>query len=495
MRMDAFCRLVLNRPVWLAMPLVLTGCMVGPNYHRPNAPAPPAYKEGSSAQATVPPPAIPNGGWKSADPSDGVLKGKWWEIYNDSQLNALEEKVAVNNQTLKASTARYMQAREQVRVSRADYYPTVAAGPSVSRTRQSTNRALYSRTSPSNYNDLTLSGQVSWEPDFWGRVRRTVEAAGAFAQASAADLANVELSIRAELAMDYFELRGLDTQKQLLDNTVADFQRALELTQRRFKSGVATDADVALAQTQLETTRAQDIDVSVARAQFEHAIATLIGESASTFTLAPNPLSGSLPVIPAGVPSQLLERRPDIAAAERRVAAANAQIGIAISAYYPTITLGGTGGFESKSPGTWIQGPSAIWSLGGSAVETLFDAGRRKALTQQARDAYEANVADYRQSVLSSFQEVEDQLSSLRILETEAATERNAVAAAERSLDISTRRYKGGVTSYLEVLTAENAKLTNQRTEADILTRRFSASVQLIRSLGGGWDTTQLPRP
>lgn len=482
-------------PILFAASILLTGCVVGPNYHRPSVQAPPAYKEGSSGAASVPPPQIPNGGWKSAQPSDGLLKGKWWEIYRDPQLNALEEKIAVGNQTLRASTARYMQAREQVRVARADYYPTLNAGVSASRTRQSNNRPQYSRTSPSNYNDLVLQGQVGWEPDFWGRIRRNVEAAGAYAQASAADLANIELSIRAELAMDYFELRGLDLQKQLLDNTVVDYQHALDLTERRFRSGVATDADVALAQTQLETTRGQDIDVSVARAQYEHAIATLIGEPASTFSLAPSPLVSQIPSIPTGVPSQLLERRPDIAAAERRAAAANAQIGFAMSAFYPTITLGGTGGFESRYPGTWIQGPSSLWSLGGSAIETLFDAGRRRALTQQARDTYEANVADYRQSVLMSFQEVEDQLSTLRILETEAATEQNAVAAAERSLSISTLRYKGGVTSYLEVLTAENAKLQNQRTEADVLTRRFSASVQLIRALGGGWDTTQLPKP
>jgi NodT family efflux transporter outer membrane factor (OMF) lipoprotein len=495
MNAEPFLRRTLPWSFLLTASTLLTGCLVGPNYHRPSVPAPPAYKEGSSNVATVPPPQIPNGGWKPAQPSDGLLKGKWWEVYQDSELNSLEEKLTVGNQTLRASTARYMQAREQVQVARADYYPTVNVGVSGSRIRQSNNRPLYSRTSPSNYNDLVLQGQVGWEPDLWGRVRRTVEAAGAFAQASAADLANVELSIRAELAEDYFELRGLDLQKQLLDNTVADYQHALDLTQSRFQSGLATDADVALAQTQLETTRGQDIDVGVARAQFEHAIATLIGEPASGFSLPPSPLTLLLPSIPTGVPSQLLERRPDIAAAERRAAAANAQIGFAMSAYYPTVSLGGAGGFERRYPGTWLQGPSALWSLGGSAIETLFDAGRRRALTQQARDAYEANVAEYRQSVLAGFQEIEDQLAALRILEEEAATQRNAVAAAERSLSLSTIRYKGGVTSYLEVLTAENAKLQNQRTEASILTRRFSASVQLIRALGGGWDTTQLPKP
>lgn len=478
-----------------ATPVLMTGCRVGPVYQKPAAPAPPAYKEGSSGAATVPPPAIPNGGWKAAQPSDAVLKGKWWEIYQDSQLNALEEKIAVGNQTLRASTARYLQAREQIRVARSSFFPTLSAGISGSRTKQSNNRPLYSSTSPSNYNDFSLTGQVSWEPDLWGRVRHTVDAAGATAQASAADLASIELSIRAELAMDYFELRGLDLQRQLLDSTVADYVHAYELTQQRLQKGVATDADVALAQTQLETTRAQNIDVGVARAQYEHAIATLVGEPASTFRLSFAPLALPLPTVPVGVPSQLLERRPDVAAAERRAAAANEQIGYAMSAYYPNITLGGSGGFDSRYPGTWIQGPSTLWSLGGSALQTLFDAGRRKALTQQARDNYEASVADYRQSVLSGFEEVEDQLSTLRILEEEAATETRAVASANRALSISTLRYNGGVTSYLEVLTAENAKLQNQRTEASVLARRFSASVQLIRALGGGWDTTQLPKP
>lgn len=466
-----------------------TACKVGPAYQKPNVPAPPSlYKEAA-------PPPISNGEWKSAEPSDGALKGKWWEIFKDTQLNALEEKVAVGSQTLKAATARYQQAREQIHVARADYYPTVAAGPSLSRVQQSQNRALYSKTSPQEYNDYTLQGQVSWEPDLWGRIRNNVESSVANFQATGADLANVELSLRAELARDYFELRGLDSQKQLLDNTVADFTRALELTQKRFQSGVATDSDVALAQTQLESTRAQAIDVGVARAQYEHAIATLIGESASTFSLPAAPLNLPLPTVPAGVPSQLLERRPDIARAERLAAAANAQIGVAMTAFYPRITLGLSGGFESKYPGSWIQGPSSLWTLGASALQILFDAGRRKALTQQARDAYEARVADYRQNVLSGFQEVEDQLSTLRVLDEESTTQSKAVVSAERSLAISTRRYKGGVTSYLEVLTAESAKLQNQRTAANIQTRQFVASVQLIRALGGGWDSTQLPKP
>jgi len=314
------------------------------------------------------------------------------------------------------------------------------------------------------------------------------------AQASAADLANVELSLRSELALDYFEMRGLDTQKRLLDNTVSADTDYLDLTQVRFKGGVATDVDVAQAQTQLESVRAQDIDVGVARAQFEHAIATLIGTPASSSSLQFAPLDLPLPNVPSGVPSELLERRPDIAGAERRADAANAQIGIAISAYYPNVQIGGSGGFQSDNAATWIQGPSSLWSLGGSAIELLFDAGRRHAITDQAREAYEMQSATYRQSVLNAFQEVEDNLAALRILDDESITQNRAVDSARRSLQISTSRYKGGVTTYLEVLTAQTTQLTNERTQADITTRQFASSVQLIKALGGGWDTTQLPK-
>jgi NodT family efflux transporter outer membrane factor (OMF) lipoprotein len=468
--------------------LLLDGCTVGPNYHRPTAPAPPSFKE-------QPPPNPPGGTWSQAQPGDELNKGKWWEIYGDPKLNSLEEQVTVSNQTLLAATQRYLEAREQIRVVRADMFPTLGVGASASREQLSQNRAVYVPGATTTYGDFAIQGQATWEPDLWGRVRRGMEAAKANAQASAADLAGVDLSLRSELAVDYFQLRGLDLQEQLLNSTVVDYQRSLELTQRRFDGGVASDADVAQAQTQLESTRSQAIDVGVARASYEHAIATLIGAPASTFTLAPIPLDLTLPAVPAMLPSQLLERRPDIAAAERRVQAANAQIGIAISAYYPNITLSGGGGFESGNIGTLIQGPAALWALGASASELLFDAGRRQAITEQSRQAYEASVADYRQSVLNSFQEVEDNLSALRILHEESQSENSAVASAERSLKISTNRYKGGVTSYLEVLTAQTAQLTNQRTAADITTRQFAASVLLVRAIGGGWDTSKLPAP
>jgi NodT family efflux transporter outer membrane factor (OMF) lipoprotein len=473
-----------------ALALFLAGCTVGPNYHRPDAATAPDWKENAP-----PPPNPPDGTWKHAEPSDGVLKGQWWEMYGDPQLSSLEAKVAVSNQTLRAAMEQYQSAREQVRVARSQYYPSLLAGPSASRQRLSYNQTNTNRAvTDYQYNAFGIAGQAQWEPDLWGQVRRTVEQARANAQASAAMLANVELSLRAELAADYFQMRGLDAQKQLLDNTVDSFDQYLKLTQIRFKGGVATEADVALAQTQLETTRAQDIDVGVARAQYEHAIATLIGTPASTFGLPPMPLGQQIPPIPVGVPSQLLERRPDIAAAERQADAANAQIGIAIAAYYPNVSLSGTGGFTSGNAGTLIQGPSEVWSLGASATELLFDAGRRHAITQQSRDAYEQQVANYRQTVLAAFQDVEDNLAAIRILDQESAQEALAVAAAQRSLNIDTAQYKGGVTTYLQVLTAQTTLLSNRRTQEDLATRQFVSSVQLIRALGGGWDTSQLPK-
>src|ERR1700723_1134432 len=475
----------------LGVTLLVSGCTVGPNYHRPTAPAAPAFKE----SAVVPPPDLPDGGWKQVTPNDSTIRANWWEIYQDPELDKLEQQVAVSNQTLKASYEQYVQARAAVQYYRSQYYPTVQVGPSATRERQSANRPLYLPGSKSTYNDLFLQGQVSWEPDLWGNIRRAVESKRATTQATAADLANVDLRLRSELATDYFELRGLDTQQRLLDNTVLQYEQYLDLTKTRFTGGVATDSDVALAQTQLDQTRAQAIDVGVARAQYEHAIATLTGVPASSFSLPPAPLDLALPQVPVGVPSQLLERRPDVAAAERRANAANAQVGVAIAAYYPTINIGGAGGFESKNAGTLIQGPSSFWSLGGSAVELLFDAGRRHALTEEARAGYEVNVANYRQTVLQAFQEVEDNLSGLRILNSEQVAQARAVQSAVRSTNISTNRYKAGVTTYLEVITAQATQLSNERTAADITTRQFAASVQLVKALGGGWDNTKLPTP
>jgi NodT family efflux transporter outer membrane factor (OMF) lipoprotein len=474
---------------------VLAGCKaVGPNYNRPAYTAPDVYKETGASIVTVPPPNPPGGAWQAANPSDGMLKGKWWEIYQDSELNKLEDLITPSNMTLRSALETYLSARDQVAVARANFFPTLSAGGSISRNRASAHRPLAISGSKTTYGDFDIGGQASWAPDFWGRIRRTVEQTRANAQASAADMANVDLSLHAELAQDYFELRGLDSQSRLLENTVADYEHQLELNERLLKGGLTTDVTVAQALTQLETTRAQLVDINEARAEFEHAIATLINQEAGALTLEPAPLDLALPNVPLGVPSQLIERRPDIAAAERRVAAANAQIGIAISAYYPTISLGGSGGFESTNAGTWIQGPSSVWALGGQASELLFDAGQRHALTDQARHGYEAQADNYKATVLGAFNEVEDKLSDLHVLEQESVVERRAVAAAQHSLDLSNQRFKGGATSYLEVLVAENTLLTNQRTATDLQTRQFAASVQLILALGGGWDVTQLPK-
>jgi NodT family efflux transporter outer membrane factor (OMF) lipoprotein len=479
----------------LALLPFLAGCKpVGPNYNRPTYTAPPAYKETGASVVVTPPPNPPGGGWQPANPSDGMIKGKWWEVYQDPQLNQLEERIATDNQGLRQALETYLAAQDQVKAARSALYPTLSVGPSVSRNNVSANGPSYAAGKATGYNDLVLAGQGSWEPDFWGRIRRTVEAAHENAQASAADMANVDLSLQATMATDYFQLRGLDAQIKLLKTTITDLESQLDLTGRRLKGGVATEADVAQARTQLETTRAQLVDVGVARAQYEHAVGAIANYKLPDFSIPFSPLDLELPKIPLGVPSQLLERRPDIAAAERHTAAANAQIGIAVSAFYPTIGLTGQGGFESTHGGTWIQGPSALWSLGAQATELLFDAGQRHALTQQARHQYEAQVAGYKGAIFQAFEDVEDQLSGLRILEEESAAEQKAVDSARHSYDISNQRYKGGVTGYLEVLTAQATLIQNQQTAVSLETRQFVDSVALIRSLGGGWDTSQLPK-
>jgi len=441
-------------------------------------PTPPVYKETPE-------------NWKQAQPSDQLIRGKWWEIYQDAELNALEEKIDVSNQTLKAAQAQFMQARALVRFNRANYYPTVTAGASASRNRLSENRPLSSSTT--NYTDLVLPIDVSYEPDLWGRVRHTVEAARANAQASAADLEAVGLSLHAELALDYFQARALDSEIQLLQSTVAAYQKALDLTENRYQGGIASQVDVAQAQTQLETTRAQAIDLEAQRAQFEHAIAVLTGLAPSGFTLPPVALHATPPATPPGLPSDLLERRPDIAAAERSIAAANAQIGVAKAAYFPALTLNASGGFEGTSITNWLSGPSGFAAAGLAALETVFDAGSRRAVSDQAVAAYDQSVANYRQNVLTAFQEVEDNLAALRILEEEAKTEDAAVAAAEHSLALSTNRYRGGVATYLEVITAQSAALSDERTAVEISGRRMMDSVLLIKALGGGWNVANLP--
>lgn len=473
---------------------LLTACKpVGPNYQRPAYTAPSVYKE-IGAPSVVPPPNPQGGTWTPASPSDGMLKGKWWEVYNDPQLNRLEERIATDNQALRQAMENYLAARDQVAAVRSTLYPTLSIGAGAIHYKNSEHRPLASQITQTSYNDLLVAGQAGWEPDFWGRIRRNIEATRASEQATAADMANVNLSLQAEMAADYFQLRGLDSEIRLLKATVVDLEHQLDLTQRRLKGGVATQADVSQAETQLETVRAQLVDVSVGRAQFEHAIGTIANYNVAEFSVPFSPLDLSFPKIPIGVPSQLLERRPDIASAERLTAAANARIGIAVAAFYPTISLGGTGGFESTHIGTLFQGPSALWTLGAQATELLFDAGQRRALTDQARQQYEAQASAYRSTVIQAFQDVEDNLSTLRILDQETAVEQRAVAAAQRSFNVSNQRYKGGVTAYLEVLTAETTLLSNQRTLTDLQTRQFAAGVQLIRALGGGWDVTELPK-
>jgi NodT family efflux transporter outer membrane factor (OMF) lipoprotein len=460
--------------------LQFSGCTVGPKYHPPVVQAPSAYKEA--------------GDWKPAQPNDQNLGGSWWTIFNDPQLNALEDQVNVGNQNLKAAEAQFRQARAALRYNRADYYPTATAGLSASRQRISGRRPpATSIFDGITYNDFVLPFSVSYQADVWGRVRKNVESYREQAQASAADLATVNLSMHADLAIDYFEARSLDAEEQLLNSTVKQYEQALELNENRFQGGIASEVEVEQAKTQLQTTRAQAIDVEVLRAQYEHAVAILIGKPPAEFNLPPLPLTAPPPHVPISVPSELLERRPDIAAAERRVASANAQIGVAKSAYYPLIGLSASGGFESSAITTLLNGPSGLWSIGLSAVGTIFDGGRRRALNDQARAAYDYQVAAYRESVLTGFQQVEDNLAAVRILENEAKVQDEAVAAAQRSLDLSVTRYKGGVTSYLEVITAQSAALTDEVTAVNILGRRMANTVLLIQALGGGWDRSSLP--
>jgi NodT family efflux transporter outer membrane factor (OMF) lipoprotein len=454
---------------------VFTACTVGPDYVRPTAEIPGAYKEMES--------------WKVAQPKDHLTRGAWWEIFNDPQLNALEEQVSISNQSVMVAEAQFRQARALVQAARASYFPTVTVGASPTRSSR-TGTTGVSSTATSNY---LLLADASWEPDLWGRVRRTVEGSKASAQATAADLESTRLLVQAELAQDYFQLRVLDGQKQLLDATVIAFQKSLELTKNRYAAGVASRADVLSAETQLKTTQAQAIDIGILRAQLEHAIALLVGKPASVFSIPTAPLTSVPPTIPVGIPSELLERRPDIAAAERRMAASNAQIGVAVAAYYPTVTLSASGGFESSNLSKWLTWPSRFWSVGPGISETVFDGGLRRAQTVAARAAYDANVASYRETVLTGFQEVEDNLAALRILEEEAKVQEEAVKAAQQSITFTTNQYKAGTVNYLNVLVAQTIALNNEITALGIASRRMTASVLLVKALGGGWDVSALP--
>lgn len=467
--------------------LFLGGCMVGPKYTKPSVPMTPAFKE-------PPPESFKEAkDWKVAQPGQPSLSAKWWEIFGDPQLNALEQRVAGGNQDLKAAEARYRQARAMIRINRSAQFPTISTAPSVASLRDSSNQPYFPAPSSATA-EFALPFDFSYELDLWGRVRRTVNASREEAQASAADLATAMLSIQAELANDYFEARAADAQKQLLDDTVEAYGNALRLTENRFEGGASPKSEVAQAQTQLDTARAQDTDIGVARAQYEHAIATLLGEPPAAFELPDKPLESGMPAIPVGLPSELLERRPDIAAAERRVAEANEQIGIAKAAFYPTVTLSGGAGLEGTSILNWLIWPSRFWAVGPSFAETLFDAGRRRATSDAAIANYDATVATYRETTLTAFQQVEDNLAALRILEREAVQQREAVASAQESLELAANRYQGGVDNYLQVITAQTVALDNERNAIDIERRRMEASVLLVKALGGGWTTASLPQ-
>ena len=463
--------------------LALGGCKVGPNYRTPSMPAPPSFSDNGH-----------NGDWSSARPADAADRGAWWTVYANPELNDLEQRCASANQSIAAALHAYEQAHDLVRENRSALFPTVSLGASLGRSRVSANKPLRPTAQSSDYWDFLIPLNISWEPDLWGGIRRQIESTSANAQASAADLANTRLSLQGMLAVSFFQLRGLDLQAQLLRSTIDAYTQALKLTQVRMNGGVSTQSDVSQAEAQVEQARAQLIDLGVQRAQYEHAIAVLVGQPATNFHIPEQPLAADIPSVPTGLPSELLERRPDIASAERRVASANARIGVATAAYFPSITLSATGGVESDLLSHVFNSGSAEWNVGPSANEVLFDAGRRKAQVDYALAQTAQATALYREQVLSAFRDVEDQLSALRVLEQEAVVEQRAVDAAKRSTDLSLLRYKNGLAVYLEVLTNQTIQLSNERALASIAARRAVASTQLQMALGGGWTTAQLPK-
>ncbi len=466
---------------------LLEGCVVGPHYVAPVTQAPPAFKEAApqqSADGTT---------WAPATPQDATLRGNWWELYQEPELNALEEKLNTSNQNIAQSFQNFMAARAQVKQARASYFPTVTVGPSYTRGRTSGTEGSQVAGINSNSNDFSLPFDVSWEPDVWGRIRNTVREYANAAQVSAADLANERLSQQANLAEYYFELRGQDALIDLYEKTVVAYQENLRLTQVRSRTGVDTEQSVAEAELSLKTAIASTTNLRIARAQYEHAIALLTGQAASSFSMPRRPLTTGVPVIPIGVPSQILQRRPDIAAAERSMAQANALIGVETAAYYPTFNIGGDLGLESSKIGSLFTWPSRFFSVGPSASETLFDGGLRRGLLNQYKAQYEANAAAYRQTVLTAFQQTEDYLAAERLLGQQRREQQEAIAAAQRYYDLSNIRYKTGVDTYLNVFTAETSLLSNQQTGINLYVQQMTSSVQLIEAVGGGWDTSQLP--
>jgi len=463
--------------------IALHGCVVGPKYRKPDVESPASYSDSA--------------GWKLAEPTDDKIHGKWWEMFNDPELNALEEQVNISNQSIAAAFASFQEARALVKQAQSQYFPALSTSPAVTRSRSplGTTSATTGKPTSITGTEYVFPFDASWTPDLWGRVRNTVRSNAAAAQASAADLENTRLTQQAELAVDYYQLRSQDSLKQILDATVAADLESLKLTQVLFETGIDADEAVAQADVQLKTTQAQDTNLEIARAQYEHAIALLVGRSASDFRLPVQTLNVTPPAVPLGLPSQLLERRPDVAADERLMAQANAQIGIATAAYYPTLTLSASAGFESSSLSNWLIWPSRFWSVGPALAQTLFDAGLRKATVAQFQANYDSTVANYRQTVLTAFQQVEDNLASLRVLAQEIGQQDAAVAAAQKLLAIATDRYKLGLDPYLDVITAQTTLLSNQQTAVQLRLQQATATVQLIEALGGGWDSSQLPSP
>ena len=470
--------------VMAAMLPALAACQVGPDYERPPADAPAAYKEAPE-------------GWKIAQPADAIARGTWWEIYSDPVLDGLERQVEVSNQNLKAFEAAFRQASAIIREARASYFPTIEGSASVTRSQTGAGATGSQNTvgGPGQpHTRYQVQGAVSdWELDLWGRIGRLVEGDIATAQASAGDLASARLSAQAQLATAYFQLRVSDALKRLFDSEVDAFARSLQITQNRYRAGTAARVDVVQAQAQLDSTRAQAIAVGVQRAQFEHAIAVLIGKAPAEFSLAPTTTVFTTPMVPPDLPSRLLERRPDIAAAERRIAAANAQIGVAIAGYYPDLTFSASYGYQGANVNTLFGPSTRFWSLGPNLAQTFFDGGLRHAQVDVARASYDQAVANYRQTVLTAFQQIEDNLASLRILEQQAAVQADAVRSAREAERLTLNQYLAGVVSYTNVITAQTVALNNEQTELTILQSRMVASVVLIQALGGGWNAQQLP--
>jgi outer membrane protein, multidrug efflux system len=490
--LDAACSSAFRRfAVGCAALAIIAGCSVGPDYHRPTA-----LKSESLPNAFTVPASTNNfGEWKSAEPSANLPRGVWWQVFDDADLNRLENLAGIENQDIAAAAARLEESRAEIGTARAGYFPQISADPEFTRQRTSAHAPLLSRNESHTYNTFVAPLSMSWELDLWGRVRRQVQSARANFIASADDLESARLALQAEVALDYFNLRELDEERRVVADTIETFRRSLELTQNRRKGGIVSDLDVSQAETQLRSTEAELPAIDLQRARILHALATLCGESAISFQLATGPLTNAVPNVPASVPSELLERRPDIAAAERRMAAANAQIGVAVSAFYPQVFLTGAAGFQSVGADTLFDWPSRVWSLGPSVTLPIFTGGRNRAQLAQARAAFNETVANYRQTVLGAFQEVEDQLAAQHLLATELESQSAALAAARHTLEIANNRYKAGVVTYLEVASAQNTALASERSFVQLEGQRLNAEVGLIKAVGGGWEANNGNRP